>query len=417
MGSIVVNGGRRLNGQLFVQGSKNAVLPILAATILTKEPCFLRHVPAIRDVQVSLQILTRLGGRVMRMDESIRIENSALVPENLSPALAAKMRSSILFSGACLSAYGYSRLDKPGGCLIGERPIDMHLQCFKDMGAIVEEHDTYTILSAKRLHGCVHKLRLPSVGVTENVLLAAVLARGTTIIQGAAREPEIVTLCQCLRKAGARIEGEGSSRIIVQGVDKLHGFVFHIPADRIVAATYLCGIMATGGSLLLSDVNAWELDSLLRVLGRMGADVEVRPHSIYLQMKERPQGISFLQTGYYPELPTDVQSLLLIPLCLSKGTGEIEERIFENRFRIVPELQKMGAQVYTDGNRVCYEGVEALQGTGVQAAELRGGAALVMAGLAARGQTVISGVEYIERGYENLVGDLKRIGADIEYEK
>ena len=416
MGSIVVNGGKRLNGQLFVQGSKNAVLPILAATILTKEPCILHHVPDIRDVQVSLQILTRLGGGVMRIDESIRIENSALDPDYLSPALASKMRSSILFSGACLSAYGYARLDKPGGCLIGERPIDMHLQCFRDMGANVEEYDTYTILSANRLHGCVHRLRLPSVGVTENVLLAAVLAQGTTVIHGAAREPEIVTLCQCLRKAGAKIEGEGSNLIKVQGVDKLHGFVFHVPADRIVAATYLCGITAAGGSLLLSNVNAWELDSLLRVLGRMGAEVEVRPRSVYLQMKERPRGISFLQTGYYPELPTDVQSLLLIPLCLSEGKGEIEERIFENRFRIVPELQKMGAQVHTDGNRVCYEGVEALQGTMVQATELRGGAALVIAGLAARGQTTISGVEYIERGYEDLVGDLKRIGADIYFD-
>ena len=417
MGTIVVNGGRRLNGQLFVQGSKNAVLPILAATILTREPCYLRHVPAIKDVQVSLQILSQLGGRVTRMDGSVHIENAILNPENLTPTLASKMRSSILFSGACLSAYGYSRLDKPGGCLIGERPIGMRLQCFRDMGAHVEEHDTYTILSADRLQGCIHHLRLPSVGVTENVLLAAVLAEGTTIIRGAAREPEIVTLCQCLRKAGARIAGEGSSQITVQGVEKLHGFVFHVPADRIVAATYLCSVMATGGSLWLSGVNAWEMDSLLRVLERMGAEVEVRPHSMHLQMKGKPVGIPFLQTGYYPELPTDVQSLLLIPLCLSKGAGEIEERIFENRFRIVPELQKMGAVVHTDGNRVRYEGVEALHGTAVRAAELRGGAALVMAGLAAQGQTVISGIEYIERGYENLVGDLKRIGADIYYER
>lgn len=415
MGEIVVQGGHELGGQLYVQGSKNAVLPILAATILTKEACFIKHVPMIEDVEVSLKILEELGGFVSKQAHMVWIENNHLVPEKFSPALASKMRSSVLFSGACLSAYGYAKLEKPGGCVIGDRPIDMHLQCFADMGADIVTRDGCTILTAKRLHGAHHVLRLPSVGVTENILLCAVLAKGDTVIENAAREPEIMSLCQTLRRAGAVISGEGSERIEISGVTKLQGFICDVPGDRIVAATYICAVLAAKGAITLRGIPVWQLSSFLDVVQSMGAEVLCTSHTLYVRMKERPRAIPFLKTGYFPELPTDVQSLLLVPLCLSEGEGIIEERVFENRFRIVPELKKMGANVVTDSKAAFYRGVEKLSGQSVEAQELRGGAAMVLAALAADGESIIKGSAYIERGYEDIVGDLRKLGAQLEY--
>lgn len=415
MDEIVVQGGHELSGQLYIQGSKNAVLPILAATILTKEVCFVKHVPEIEDVHVSLQILSELGGCVAKQAHMIRIKNSDLMPENLSPALASKMRSSILFCGACLSAYGFARLEKPGGCVIGERPIDMHLQSFLDMGACIEEHENCTVLTANRLHGAHHVLRVPSVGVTENILLAAVLAKGDTVIENAAREPEIVTLCQVLKKAGAIISGEGTDRIEISGVIRLHGFTCYIPGDRIVAASYICAVLATRGMITLRGVPVWQLESFLEVVREMGAEVLCTRNTVYVRMTKRPLAVAHLQTGYFPKLPTDTQSLLLVPLCLARGDGIVEEKIFENRFRIVSELKRMGAQVETDSRSAFYHGVEQLSGQLVEAKELRGGAALVIAALAAKGESRIKGLSYIERGYEDIVGNLQKLGAKLEY--
>lgn len=415
MAEIIVQGGHELGGQLYIQGSKNAVLPILAATILTRETCFIHHAPEIEDVHVSLRILSELGGCAEKKAHMIRIKNSDLMPEKLSPALASRMRSSILFSGACLSAFGYARLEKPGGCVIGERPIDMHLQCFSDMGAKIEEREECTVLTAEHLHGAHHVLRLPSVGVTENILLAAVLAEGNTIIENAAREPEVVTLCRVLRKAGALIWGEGSNRIEIVGVPKLHGFTCYVPGDRIVAATYICAVLAAKGMITLRGVPVWQLRSFLTVVRKMGAEVFCTRHTIFVKMTRRPFAIPDLQTGYFPKLSTDTQSLLLVPLCLSSGEGVVEENIFENRFRIVPELKRMGAQVETDSRCAIYKGVGQLVATSLEAKELRGGAALVIAALAADGESRIDGISYIERGYEDIVGDLQKLGAKLEY--
>lgn len=415
MGTIRINGGKRLGGSLFVQGSKNATLPILAATILTKEPCIIDHCPRITDVNHTIGILQAMGGCIKRVSHTVYIDNRDLRPVEIPRETAMKMRSSILFAGALLSVFGRVEIAPPGGCKIGERPIDLHLEGFRNMGAEVREYDGGISITAEKLHAFHHVLRIPSVGATENLILASVLTPGETIIEGAAREPEIKTLCDCLKKAGASIRGEGTNRISINGVQKLKGILYSIPGDRIVAGTYVCAVMAAGGYVHLQGCDAEDMSAFLTIAEKMGTYIVCRENGLYAEMKKRCSNAGSIRTGFYPALPTDMQSLIMAAACLADGKSVIEESVFENRFLIVRALQSMGAKIHVDGQKANVEGANELRAGILQADDLRGGAALVLAALAAKGESFVEHTEYIERGYEDIVRDLRKIGADVSY--
>jgi UDP-N-acetylglucosamine 1-carboxyvinyltransferase len=316
--------------------------------------------------------------------------------------------------GALLARMGSVKMDYPGGCVIGARPIDLHLQSLRRMGVVVEENETGFSAHAERLHGAVHRLPFSSVGVTENLILAAVLAEGITVIEPAAREPEIVTLCGFLTEAGAKIEGIGSDRLVINGVEKLHPTRFTIPADRIVAGTYLAACMCAGGRVFLQHAPWEQMESVLSCAEQMGAELNRDRDGLLVKMDQRPIPKDRLTTGCYPAFPTDLQSLFMVVMVLADGQGCIEETVFENRFRIVPELCRMGAAIEINGNRAYVTGAGSLHGAIVQAQELRGGAALVAAALAAEGTSIVTNRHYIDRGYEDIVMSFRELGADIE---
>jgi UDP-N-acetylglucosamine 1-carboxyvinyltransferase len=324
------------------------------------------------------------------------------------------MRSSIMLLGALLARMGSVKMDYPGGCVIGARPINLHLQALRSMGVVIEEREEGFSARADRLHGAVHKLPFSSVGVTENLILAAVLAEGTTVIEPAAREPEIVTLCEFLTGAGAKITGTGSEKLVICGVQKLHPTSFAIPADRIVAGTYLAACMCTGGRVFLQDAPQAHMESVIARAGQMGAEISLEKDGMLVKMDRRPISMDRLATGCYPAFPTDLQSLFMVVMALAEGQSCIEETVFENRFRIVPELRKMGADIEINGNQAYVTGTDSLHSAIVQAEELRGGAALVAAALAADGTGIVTNRHYIDRGYEDIVLSFRELGADIE---
>lgn len=414
MDSIHIHGGIPLQGQVRIQGSKNAALPVLAATILTNESSTLYNCPRIADVFHMQTLLVSLGCTVKWDGDSVRVNTENVCSGNMPREAVTGMRSSLTLLGAMLGRCKSAVMEHPGGCVIGERPMDLHMEALKKMNVIFKESEDKLYAYTTGMQGADIELSCPSVGATENIVLAAVLADGKTTIQGAAKEPEVVALCQYLKLCGAKIVGEGTKCIEIEGVESLSGCEYTIPNDRIVAGTYLFGCLATGGSVLLEGAPVEQMESTITIAEQMGALCQSTGQGLYVQAPEHILPIPHLKTMIYPGFPTDLQSPLLAALAVAEGSSSIEETIFENRFRIVPWLTDMGAKITVENNRIAYvEGVGKLYGTGVKAEELRGGAALVVAGLCASGETVITGCSYINRGYVNICRDLRELGARI----
>jgi len=412
--SIHIRGGNALFGETKIQGSKNAVLPILAAALLIEDVCVLENCPRISDVHHMLMLLERIGCRVARSDRTITVDARNVSEDTVSGENVTGMRSSIMLLGAMLGRVGEITMAYPGGCVIGERPIDLHLSALGRMGVKIYEDEGCFTAKAQKLEGSVISLPISSVGVTENVILAAVRAKGVTVLQNAAKEPEIVALCEFLREAGAVIEGIGGSVLIIQGGHKLHGVRFRIPADRIVAGTYLMGVLGSGGHIFLEDAPVAQMQSTLRAAELAGAEINVSRDGLSVMIDVEKRAVPMIKTEVYPGFPTDMQSLLMAALTTAPGVSVIEETVFENRFRIVEQLRKMGACIELQGKRqAVIVGVDLLLGCEVTADELRGGAALVIAGCMAEGETIVKNRHFIERGYEDICRDFQNLGVNI----
>ncbi len=414
-GEIHIRGGVRLQGKVNVQGSKNAALPVLAATILTEGESCLKDCPKISDVYRMLRLLQSLDAHVYWEGDGVCVSTGRITTQDMPADAITGMRSSLCLLGALLARCGSIVMEYPGGCVIGKRPIDLHLSALEQMGVRFHEEGGRICGEAPGgIHGAEISLALPSVGATENILLAAVTAKGSTRIQGAAREPEVEALCRYLNACGARIDGIGSSCLEIRGVERLHGAVYRIPADRIVAGTYLFAALGTGGCVLLEQAPCQHMHAVIRMAERMGAVCQVTGEGLYVQSARELKPAGVIRTDVYPGFPTDMQSVALAVSTVAAGETWIEEHIFENRFRVAQPLRRMGADIrQLDANRLYSKGPARLHGERVEACELRGGAALVVAGLMAQGETVVTGCEYIERGYANICKDLRELGARI----
>ena len=411
MNSIHVKGNGPLAGEILVQGSKNAVLPILAATILLSGVCILKNCPKISDVDCMLGLLRSLGCKTKWEGKDLIIDTSPICESRLPGELVTCMRSSVMLLGPLLAVCKETAMNYPGGCVIGERPIDIHLYVLEKMGAaFILEKDSVKG-EAPVLKGTRIALRFPSVGATENGIMAAVLAEGTTILENCAREPEIRELCEFLNLAGAKIYGVGGSKLIIEGVKKLNPVTYSIEPDRIVAGTYLLSVAALGGNVHLCNAPGKDMEAVIDVARQMGCVVERTINGIWVQRDEEIQPLSYIETKVYPGFPTDLQSVLITALTIAKGESVVEESIFSDRFRIVSELKRMGADITVKGNRAYIKGVNTLYGRDVVASDLRGGAALVLAGIMAKGDTFVSNCHYIERGYEDICRDYRMLGA------
>ncbi len=414
MQKLAIEGGKILNGELAVHGAKNSALPLLAACVLARGETVLHNCPRLSDVFAACRILSQLGCKCQRNGSTVAVNTDGLVNFDVPDELMREMRSSIVFLGAILGRLGKCRLSFPGGCELGPRPIDMHIAALKRMGAVI--HEEYGILDCtvpKGLSGAKITLPFPSVGATENIMLAAVLAKGETVIHNAAREPEISDLADFLNACGAKIKGCGTDRITIQGVAELHGCEFAVMPDRIVAATYLAAAAITGGEIRVTHVRPQDLDSVLPVFEQMGCSVYAYGASVYLSAKKPLKAVKNIRTMPYPGFPTDAQAIVMAVLCKARGTSVIVETIFENRFRQIDELCRMGADAKAEGKVAIIDGVKTLYGATVRATDLRGGACLVLAGLAAQGQTIVESVKLIDRGYESIEDSLNAAGAKI----
>ena len=417
MSAIIIRGGRPLSGSLTVQGAKNSVLPILAATLLSGEVCRIRHCPRLRDVETAMEILRHLGCRADWQGSDLLVDAADLTRWDVPDHLMSRMRSSVVFLGAILARCGQAEMTYPGGCELGARPIDLHLAALRSMGAAIQETGGRLACRRERLTGTEIVLSLPSVGATENAMLAACGAEGTTVIANAAREPEIVDLQTFLQKMGAHVQGAGSSTVVVEGGAPLHGCVHTVVADRIVAATYLAAAAGTGGDIRLEGVDYRHLSAVATMLRQAGCRLTCGETSIRLQAPRRLQSAGPIRTAPYPGFPTDAQAVLMASLLRSEGATVFVENIFDSRYRHVPEMVRMGADIRLEGRVAVVCGVDRLHGATVRAKELRGGASLVLAGLQAEGETAVIGVEHIQRGYEDLTGELAQLGADIRQEE
>lgn len=414
MGEILsVEGGRPLYGELAVQGCKNAALPILAASLLSGETCVLENCPALRDVDASARILRRLGCTVQREGEAVQVDTSGMNGCAIPDALMREMRSSVVFLGAILARQGEAELSYPGGCELGPRPIDQHLHALRALGAEIDERGGALHCRAGHLRGADITLSIPSVGATENAMLAACAAEGETVIRNAAREPEIVDLQRFLTACGASVHGAGGSAITVKGRQSLHGCTHRVMPDRIAAATTLCAAAAAGGEVTLHGAQPHTLATVTQALHEAGCRVESAEDRIHIRSAGRLKAIRPVRTAPYPGFPTDAQSLLMSALLRGTGATVFLENMFESRYRHVGELLRMGADVRVAGRVAVVSGVERLYGAPVRCTDLRGGAALVLAGLCAEGTTRISAVEHIDRGYERIERSLGALGARI----
>lgn len=406
-------GGKPLHGEINVQGSKNGALPLLAAALLIPGKTRLTGCPDISDVRAMIALLKVQGCQVFGNQDEITIDASHISPAPCPPHLAKAMRSSIMLMGALMGRCHLAYVMQPGGCMIGKRPIDLHRAALEKMGASFLERADEIKVVAQRVEGSEITLPFPSVGVTETVLMAGVLSEGTTILHGAAIEPEIVQLCGFLTKAGANIDGVGSRTLTIHGTQSLCETDYAVSADRIVAGTYLMGAVATRGYVRVSGIHPSDLGMLPDMFQKMGGNIALGPDWVALDAGRADCNIPYLKTEVFPGFPTDLQSMLAVCLTTAQGNSMIEETIFEDRFKIVPQLWKMGARITMDGNRMFIRHVDRLKGKDVAAMDLRGGAALILAGLMARGETVVTGQQYVERGYEDIVRDLRRLGAVI----
>lgn len=413
MSILKIEGGHGLSGSIAVHGSKNAVLPMMAASILYPGTTVIYGVPRILDVLYMIEILETLGCRIDYEKDVMVIDASVIHSTCLPCDLTGKMRSSVFLLGPLLARCQEACIGQPGGCSIGRRPIDMHLAALGQMGAEITEEDGWVKARASVLKGCEIRLPFPSVGATENVVMAAVTAKGETILCNAAREPEIVDFCKMLQAMGAEIKGAGSSTLWIKGTPELHHCGFSVSGDRIEAATYLIAGAACKGEVLVKNINAAQLSSVLSALSVSGCDILQCADAVCIRRKDRLRAVPFIRTAPFPGFPTDVQSQMMALLSMAEGRSVIQENIFEGRFQTALELQKMGADITIEGTRAVINGVAGLTGTKVSAADLRGGAALVIAALAAEGTTEIHNCTYIYRGYHCLEEQLSRLGAVV----
>lgn len=413
MESFMISGGRRLHGAVQIHGAKNSVLPILAACICCAGTCEIHNCPQITDVDTSVAILRHVGCGVTKQNHTLTVDAASITRCDIPAALMRDMRSSVLFLGALLMRCGEVDLVAPGGCALGQRPIDLHLWAMERLGARCEFQEERIVCRASRLHGCDLTFRCVSVGATENAILAALGSEGETVIRNAAREPEIIDLVHFLRKLGARIAGEGTSEITIAGGVKLSGAAFTVMPDRIETATYLCAAAGCGGDVFLSGGQRKHLEAVLSALGRAGCLITEEAGGLRLQAPHSLESPGNIVTQPYPGFPTDAQAPLMAAILRASGSTGFTETIFENRLRHVPELQKMGADIQVYDRRAVVRGVTALHGAAVDATDLRCGAALMIAALQAEGISRVSGIQYINRGYDALADNLRGIGAEI----
>ena len=413
MEKFLVQGSGPLNGEIRIGGAKNSALKLMAASLLAEGATSLINVPEITDVAIMMELLEAMGVRVRRVGQRIDID----VPSEIEPvapySLVERMRASIVVLGPLLSRIGRAKVALPGGDDFGSRPIDMHLQGLEQLGAEFSYEHGDINGRADRLVGAEVFLEFPSVGATENLLMAAVLAEGTTVIENAAREPEIADLANFLLKMGAEIEGIGTSRLSVKGVPLLRPVSYEVIPDRIEAATYLSALAVCGGEVRLLDARSEHMEMLLRKLEEMGMEWREDDYGLVAQVRERLQSVD-VSTLPYPGLATDYKPFLVTALCVSQGAGMVTENIFAGRFRYIDELVRMGAEIRAEGRHAVVRGVKRLSGAPVRAHDIRAGAALVVAGLVADGETVISDAHHVDRGYEDLAGKLSSVGARVE---
>jgi UDP-N-acetylglucosamine 1-carboxyvinyltransferase len=413
MDKLVIEGGRRLSGEVTISGAKNAALPLLCAAILADEPLTLRKLPQLRDVSTTLALLAHMGV-VVEVGERMTVTLAAqrLARREAPYELVRTMRASILVLGPLVARYGEARVSLPGGCAIGQRPVDLHIKGLQALGAEVTIEHGYIQARARRLRGARLFMDIVSVTGTENLMMAAALAEGTTVIENAAREPEVVELAHCLNAMGARVRGAGGSAITIEGVERLHGADYSIMPDRIETGTFLAAAAATGGEIVVRGARPDTVTAILDKLGEAGARIEVAGDTIALAMPERPRAVG-LRTAPYPGFATDMQAQLMALDAIAEGTATIVETIFENRFMHALELKRLGANIELDGNTAVVTGVPRLDGAAVMATDLRASASLVIAGLVARGETTIDRIYHLDRGYERIEEKLGALGARI----
>lgn len=414
--SYIIKGGNKLNGRVKAAGSKNAALPIIATAILNKEPVTLYNIPDIEDTKITLEILKILGCKIVRNSDKITICSANMNKTSIPKDLMHKLRSTVVLAGAIIGRFKEATFAYPGGCNIGARPIDLHLDSFKKLGIAIEEKEDYIHCKCKEIVGRRIKLKFPSVGATENIILASIYAKGATHITNAAKEPEIKDLAKCLNSMGAKVYGAGTSEITIFGVKKLHKTEYKIMSDRIETGTILAAVAGVGGSVTVENTNPENLLTVLYSFKEMGCKISIRKDKISLKAPEKLKHID-ISTEPYPGFPTDMQPIMGSILIKAEGKSTITENIFENRFKYAEELVRMGANITQNDKKLEIIGVEKLEGKDVMSKDLRGGAALVIAGLMSEGITKVENIEYILRGYENLDTKLKSLGANIEIKK
>ena len=412
MDKLVIQGGARLRGEIPISGAKNAALPIICAALLTANPLEVDNVPALHDVATMEKLLAQMGVGILRAPGGLKLDAASVDRPEAPYDLVKTMRASILVLGPLLARFGSARVSLPGGCAIGARPVDQHIKGLEALGAEIRIEHGYLVAQARRLKGARIVTDIVTVTGTENLMMAATLADGETVIENAAREPEVVDLANCLNAMGARVSGAGSDRIVVRGVERLHGARYRVMADRIETGTFLTAAAAAGGDLLLTGARPDTLEAVLDKLAEGGARIETEPDRIRIVARRRPRAIN-LRTAPYPAFPTDMQAQFMALNAIAYGTGVVTETIFENRFMHAQELQRLGAQIEIEGNTAIVKGVRTLTGATVMATDLRASASLVVAGLVAEGETVIDRIYHLDRGYEALEAKLSAVGARV----
>ena len=416
MDKLLIRGGRRLSGTVTISGAKNAALPELCAALLTAEPVHLSNVPRLQDVSTALKLLRNMGVVAERTDEQpdrVTLNADDVHAPQAPYDLVKTMRASILVLGPLLARFGQARVSLPGGCAIGSRPVDQHIKGLQAMGADIGVEHGYIVAKATRLKGARITTDMVTVTGTENLLMAATLAEGETVLENAAQEPEIPDLAELLIAMGAKIEGHGTSRIRIEGVPRLHGATHRVVPDRIETGTFLCAVAAAGGDVLLEGANASHLETVIDKLREAGVGIEAGDGWIRVKGDTRPRSVSF-RTSEYPAFPTDMQAQFMVLNCIADGTAVVTETIFENRFMHVNELVRLGAKIEIDGHTAVVHGVPRLSGATVMATDLRASASLVIAGLVADGETLVDRIYHLDRGYDQMEAKLRGIGADIE---
>ena len=413
MDKLKILGGLPLVGEVQAAGAKNAALPILCASLLTADPLELSNVPQLQDIATTIRLLKLLGVKTERDEERLTLQADSLVSTEAPYELVKTMRASILVLGPLLARFGEARVSLPGGCAIGQRPVDQHIKGLQAMGAQIEIEQGFVVARATRLKGARIVTDMVTVTGTENLMMAACLAEGETILENAAREPEVVDLAKVLVAMGAQIEGAGTDRLVIRGVERLHGASHRIMADRIETGTFLCAAAACGGDVTVRTTDPWSMDVTIDRLRETGATLTSGPDWVRLQANGRPRAVS-VRTAPYPGFATDMQAQFMALDAVAEGTATVVETIFENRFMHVQELRRLGANIRIEGNTAIVQGVPALSGATVMATDLRASASLVIAGLAARGETTVERIYHLDRGYARMEARLQALGAQIE---